>query len=276
MRQIFDIKVIGAIDQGTIINGCIAENYNGVPINGIIITPRCDIDNKKVSTVHYLPVVRISDWIAFDFWLLFSNRVRNEAINKLQAILQKYELSSSLIKLLSISELSKTLDGIIKKKDDLERFNRFLFDMNITSMDFRIIGREEMRRLIETYNKVSKGIFKELKENKIKQFYLLEDWNNQTEYHVVLLREIRKLTFSLAEKISYGVHLSELSSFELRGNDISPDHSINDFLSSLATLKSPHIEHLTQQFFWNFGRIGVENHPENLESTFHDTVIDLI
>ena len=98
MREVYNTNVIGSIEQGTIINSCVAENYSNISNFGIIITPRCDIDNNKVSTVHYLPVVRLDDWIANDFWLIFSIRAKNEVIGKIYSIFEKYKLSRSLIK----------------------------------------------------------------------------------------------------------------------------------------------------------------------------------
>ena len=54
------------IQQGVIINGCIAENYTQDTC-GLIITPRCDIGNGgKVSTIHYLPIVSLKEWILVD------------------------------------------------------------------------------------------------------------------------------------------------------------------------------------------------------------------
>lgn len=276
MREIYNTKVIGSIEQGTIVNGGVAENYYGVSVFGIIITPRCDIDNNKVSTVHYLPVVKLNDWITVDYWMIFSNRAKNEIAGKLSSILEKYKLSRTLIKAFSPAQLRETLCSQISKKDDLAKFNNYLSDLEIMSNKFHEIENEEVKRLVETYNKVSKGIFKELKENKIKEFYLLECWESISDYYVVLLREIRKLTFSIANKVSRGIYIHEISESEFRNNDIAQKPELDEFICSIAILKSPHIEHLIQQFFWNFGRIGVENHPEDLESQFHNKVSNLI
>lgn len=74
MRQIFEIKKnYSQIDQGSIITGCIAEDYPECEAWGCVITPRCDLAHKgKVSTIHYLPIINIDDW------------VRNEARNVLK------------------------------------------------------------------------------------------------------------------------------------------------------------------------------------------------
>lgn len=79
-----------------------------------------------------------------------------------------------------------------------------------------------------------------------------------------------------SSKVSRGLYLYEISENEFRNNDIAQKPNFDEFICSAATLKSPHIEHLIQQFFWNFGRIGVENHPDDLESQFHNKVTSLI
>ena len=276
MRKIYNTKIIGCFEQGTILNGCIAENYYKVPALGIIITPRCDIGNSKVSTIHYLPIVKLEDWIKIDFWVIFSTRTKNEILGKLYSILEKYNLSRNLVKLFRPGQLLDTLQQKINKTEDLDKFKGYLIDIDQLSKEFHQIDSKEVKRLIQCYHKVSKNIFKELKENKIKEFYLLESWETNFEYYVVSLREIRKLTFSLASKISHGIFFNQISESELSRNDISKHLTSDEFICSVATLKSPHIEHLMQQFFWNFGRIGVENHQENLESAFHEKAITLI
>jgi hypothetical protein len=276
VREIYNTKVIGSIEQGTIINSCVAENYCGYSTYGIIVTPRCDLDNNKVSTVHYLPVVRLDDWIKIDFWLIFANRAPNEVNNKLGAILDKYKLSRSLIKSFATNILREKLKEIINKKDDFEKFDKYLSDLETLNKPFNEISKPEIKQIVEDYNKVSKDIFKDLKDNKRKEFYLLENWDSNAEYYVVLLREIRKITFQLANKISHGIYEHQITASEWESNDISKNYNEENFIYSIATLRSPHIEHLIQQFFWNFGRIGVENHPSDIETQFHNRIANII
>lgn len=276
MREIYNTKIIGSIDQGTIINSCVAEGYIQFSIFGIVITPRCDLDNNKVSTVHYLPVVRLEDWIIIDFWILFCNRVRNEIYGKIYGILDKYDLSRSLIQSISYTKLREALKEKISKPDDYDKFIKLLSELELLSKKHQEIKNDQHKQLLELYHKVSKSIFKDLKENKIKEFYLLESWDIKDNYYIVLMREIRKLNFDLANKVSFGLHRHQITVNEFKTNDISNESNQDEFICSIATLKSPHIEHLIQQFFWNFGRIGVENHPNDLENQFHNKIINLI
>ena len=65
MRNIYDDHKNGwvRLQQGAIFSGAIAD---GLPerqdLYGIVITPRCDIANKKVSTIHYLPIIPFKLW----------------------------------------------------------------------------------------------------------------------------------------------------------------------------------------------------------------------
>lgn len=63
-RKIFTkIGLKHALTQGSIISGCISADYPDKEVYGLIITPRCDLSHGiKVSTVHYLPIVKIDDW----------------------------------------------------------------------------------------------------------------------------------------------------------------------------------------------------------------------
>ena len=59
-RQIFNKKTMyNQLTQGSIVNCCTAEEYEGREVWGCIITPRCDLArNMKVPTIHYLSIVK--------------------------------------------------------------------------------------------------------------------------------------------------------------------------------------------------------------------------
>ena len=270
MREVYSTKVIGELEQGTIINNCIAENYKGLEIFGIIITPRCDIGNAKVSTIHYLPIIKFDDWIKIDYWDIFSHRAKTEAINKIGSILDKYKISRTILHLLNYTDTEQLLQKIIKKPDDYTKVKKYLTHLQNLSLPFPNLSNIIVKELLDEYHKVSKEIFKDLKENKRKEFYLIESWDDAKKYYIVLLREIRKITFDLAEKLSYGIYEYEIPEGELLKNDIARSSKKDNFTYTIATLKSPHIEHLIQQFFLNFGRIGVQNHPSDLEYLFFE------
>lgn len=273
MRQIYNTKIIGEIEQGTIINSCLSIDYMNCSVFGIIITPRCDIENNKVPSIHYLPVVSLENWIKGDFWNLFSNVVKNNLISKIMSILQQYNLSKTLFDSISYSELRKVLKDKFKPVD-FTKFDKILSDIEVLNSSIDKIANSAKKQLIEEHKNVSKTIFKELKEHKRKEFYLLENWNeNQVDkYYVVLMREIRRISFELSKKISFGLYAKQISESEWNTNDLFRSNNPDNFIYSLATLKSPHLEHMIQHFFMNFGRIGVENHAPDLETMFHEKI----
>ena len=64
IRSIYiESPLIGKMTQGSIINGCISEDFPNEEVYGFIITPRCDLEHQgKVNTVHYIPAVPFELW----------------------------------------------------------------------------------------------------------------------------------------------------------------------------------------------------------------------
>ena len=55
------------ITQGSIINNCLADCYPEAHVDGIIITPRCDLaHDAKVNFIHYLPIISFKEWLLND------------------------------------------------------------------------------------------------------------------------------------------------------------------------------------------------------------------
>lgn len=268
-RAIYTNKTIGILEQGSIINGCVAREYkNDCIVHGIIITPRCDLTNAKVNSVHYLPVVKLSDWIYKDFWSLFSKRLKKDLLAKLSNYLSKYNLSNHILTGFTDDVLLTKIKEIFSARDYTE-FEKIFQKIKYTNLPSAQINRNEIDKLVKDNNRLSISIFKELKENKLKEYYLLENWESQSEYHVVLMREIERLDYSLALEISKGAFFSDLSDIQkMHNNLVGPPE---DFLFSAAILNSPFIEHLIQHFFLNFGRIGIQDHPYDLENMLFST-----
>lgn len=270
MRQIYNNRRISILEQGSIINHCFARNYVDKETFGIIITPRCDITNSKVSTIHYLPIINIHDWIDNDFWNIFSTRAIGELKGKLKNILDKYNLSFSIIEMFQKEELFSVLEDKINKSNDFNDFKKHLNNIHTLKLSRNKITSQDRISLIEAMPKISISIFKELRENRFKEFYLLERWDNCKEYVVVLLREIGSIDWIIANQISKGIWYNQLNNEQRKVNSFS-NLNEDSFLQTLATLKSPFIEHLIQHFFLNFGRIGIEDHT-NLENEFHKII----
>ena len=113
-----------------------------------------------------------------------------------------------------------------------------------------------------------KAIVKEIKEFKRRNYYFIEPWENenlgQNKMYVILLREVRILSRKLCDEIAIGVDLKykALSVFD----ELLIQSGGDSFAYIQATLRSPYMEHLTQTFFHNFGRIGINDYDDDLET----------
>lgn len=272
MRNIYNNRIINTLEQGSIINYCFARNYPNSETFGIIITPRCDITNHKVSTVHYLPIVGLTDWIYNDFWLIFSARALGELKGKIKNLLEKYKLSYSIVEMFSIDALCNILNDKINKKNDFDDFKKILSKIQICKLPSEKLNIKTKKEMIREMPKISLAIFKELRDNRFKEFYLLEKWNSDKDYAVVLMREIGSIKWELAHHFSRGIYGKSLAE-DLKDLNSVAKIEEDSFLQTQATLKSPFIEHLIQHFFLNFGRIGIEDH-ECVENDFHNSIIN--
>ena len=273
MRNIFNSRIIGQIEQGSIINFCRAGAYEGKEVYGIIITPRCDLCHSKVTTIHYLPVISLNDWICVDFWNIFSQRAIAEIKQKIKNLMEKNNLSYNLFEMFSIDILETKIEKLITKKNDFKeiftlanKYNLLISEKNADFSHFK-------KQMIKEYPKISQSIFKELRENRFKEFYLMESWEEESNYKIILSREIGALSLEFAQKIAKGIHGSTIQQADLKFSSIDNINS-ESFICTLATLKSPFIEHLIQHFFLNFGRIGIEDHRKTLESELFNLAIN--
>lgn len=261
MRDIYSrTNTINDFQQGVILNNCIAEDYIEKEVFGIIITPRCDIENSKVNTVHYLPIVKLEDWISVDFQKILKGQIQKDIISKLMNFLNSNSHSTSILNLFKTATLLKHADNLFSKQKDRDKFVDLLNDLDNLEKDN--LTKEISRKYI---NSIGKNILKELKENRRKEFYLIESWDNNESLCIVLLREIKRVTINLAEKYSTGFFEESLTDFDFNKNDICKMHDPENFFCTIAKMHSPYIEHLIQSFFHNFGRIGINDLDDNAD-----------
>lgn len=259
MRSIYRKKIIDKIEQGNIINFCYSEKYKDKDVFGIIITPRCDIENSKVPTLHYLPIVNFADWLIVDLWEILRGRLQKEINGTLANILNSLKLSPSILQFISSAAILDMVDNNtiypIKKVEQLKEL--FLLKEKVESQS---LDNETKISIIKHKSKLTKNILTELRDNKLKEFYLLEDWDiNNHDYKIILTREIGSISLDICKKIAKGCWGGDIKKDDITNNSFG---KVNDesFLEAYATLNSPIVEHLVQHFFLNFGRIGIEDH----------------
>lgn len=247
------------IQQGVIINGCIAENYTCETF-GLIITPRCDIGNGgKVATIHYLPIVPLKEWILVD--------CLQNCIKKLKKSLSKSlegkGISSTILEhLIDIEDFKKIVAEIPNNQSLITKYNEFTEIINNKRYDC-----QDLQNLL-------KQECGELYDSKHNRCLLLKDWNNSDEYYVVLLRDVKRISFDLVSRFPNGFQNKNLDPDLYLSNDIYRSDYIYYF-KTLALISSPYIEYIIQQFSYNFCRIGVD-HPIDKEIIKTKYKLDMI
>ena len=234
------------IQQGVIINGCIAENYD-FDTYGLIITPRCDIGNGgKVSTIHYLPIVPLEKWIIVD---CLQNSIRKFR-NKLSKKLEKNEISSTLLEyLVNIDDFKTIVKEKPNKQNLIEEYSSFykiIIDKNY-----------DCKELLNYCN----NEYSDLYSFRHNRFYLIKNWNNPNKYNVILLRDIKRISLDLISQFPNGCQNKNFDEKVYLLNDIYKSDSVYYF-KTITQISSPYIEYVIQQFSHNFCRIGVD-HPIN-------------
>ena len=268
MRRIFDKPKIGELQQGDIINCCIAEAYHGCNVFGIVITPRCDL----VESVHYLPVVAIDDWVYRDFWIVFSKALAAKILGDLRNILAECKLSVSVLETISYPILASNFKNKMKQMQ-YSKFCTLLDHHQALEMQGSIISDSQKHQIISLYKKDVKNLIKEIRENRRKEFYILESWNGDGNHYIVLLREVRRIKFEVAFRIKDGFFECNMPEEEYKQSDLLRTNDPLNLVCSQSTLRSPFIEHLLQCFFANFGRIGVDDYPIKLEEEYVEQLI---
>lgn len=111
-RDIYSEPIIGKITQGTIFNGAKSRRYPGcLSVYGIVISPRCDIEQKKVPLYYYLPAIKMEDWMKVDFPPLYISALEKDVKGGLKSTLKDCSESESILEKFSSADVER----IIKK-----------------------------------------------------------------------------------------------------------------------------------------------------------------
>lgn len=251
MRQFYkNYRMARTITQGSIINNCLADNYHEkLDIYGLIITPRCDLAHDgKVNTIHYLPVVNFEDWLCCDGEeYLFSKWITNIK-DKFSQMCSKYEIPPDLQELSLYEKISNELITDKSKRDAFLEKADSLFNSSTRHRAFANYVHK---------TDTQKSLLRNLIGDDLPAYYLIEDWDEARAIpKIVLLRELKRISYETGKKISVGMNASEMK----RSYDELKYTSINSGLYQIcAEVNSPYIEHIMQRFSHNFCRIGVED-----------------
>lgn len=247
MRSIFE-QEISEVQQGCIFNGAIVEGFGDSRAFGLIITPRCEIAQCKVPTVHYLPIVRVEDWKRHILTSISQEECLEKSRKELSPLLVKYNIPAHIVEKdykLSDEDLEKCI------KDQRAR-NAVIGKIK---NHWNLQDREYCYSTLSNWSKYHNRIT-ELVDGKIERYLLLEDWKGSRDYFIICLTEIYHLMFKDAQKLKDGVKVRDID-FEC--NDFYHSDDPFESYSIQAQLSSPYIEYVTQRLSNAFFRIGIED-----------------
>ena len=254
MRSVYlNKKNYLSLEQGAIISGCVATGYKNCDVYGCVITARCDLAHSgKVSVVHYLPVVSFSDWFrVYARQILFNQwEIRNR--NNINRLFKEGKKGDDVLDLnLSSKELVILAESIANKK------NR---DNALQCLHEFFDNREESFTRFLNEEKTFKDFFIPLIKGDKHEFYYIEDWvNSEAAGRIILLKDIKSISYDLAIKLPGGIEEAETEKYLLMENSLATTDDNSGFYMVENQVSSPFIEHILQAFSYGFNRIGVDD-----------------
>lgn len=261
MRKVYEEHQRGwvRLQQGAVFAGAIADGVEGnQELLGLVITPRCDIANKKVSTIHYLPMLPFSVWKYQILSRIYQDVETDKLTKKMVAFCSKNGITTSLIDIkygFSESDIEESIKHVAGYKDLLNFYRECR----------KIEDIEYCKSKVKDWAK-GKDKIKDLIENKQAHYYLIEDWRENGKYLVIMLRDVKRLSFAFAERMEKGVNERILCDEDFHKNDVFRSEDSTMVYKFQQVVASPFLEHIMEAFSKNFCRIGIDR--------IDDTVLD--
>lgn len=266
-RDLFEEPVIGQITQGTIFNGAKSRFYPNNPnVLGIVISPRCDIEQRKSPLYYYLPAVKMEDWLHGDFPSIYIPRLEEDVKKVLKQQLIKDGESETILDKFKPEFVEQRLrkHSPQLKKNVKERLDVW------KALEAYLGGGSLESVMNKDCSNIQKSIFDELIANRNPNFYFLEHKNDQG--YVLRMREISRLTPDMLFRLGKGIE-GQLSEIELGENDLR-QVDVNELFMPLYVVKSPFVEHIMQHFLQQFNRIGIEDVHKDFSNHFIKLIKD--
>ena len=249
------------ITQGSIINNCLADCYPEAHVDGIIITPRCDLaHDAKVNFIHYLPIISFKEWLLNDGKEYLFAKWFEKKKNNFEKQCKLFRIPSSIPNKDNYEKMAK---AIITDKNSYSSFmdsvNAY-FDANIESPTFLSHLKNK---------KVKELVIDNLAKDALPAYYLAEDWEkNGHSFKIILLRELKRISFKTAMFLSKGMKVDQVDFCVDDLQEAKGEYYIQ------AQVASPFIEHIMQRFSYNFCRVGVKDRDKSRVVEILTKVID--
>lgn len=256
-RDIFHDGEIKRFQQGSLFYGAIVDNLD-YAVWGVIITPRCDIEQNKVSTVNYLPIIKFADWKNLHLISIYQAEELTKRKANLKQIFESQNIPQNLLNVkyrLSVDDLSKIFATTNIPKNFIPELQLY-WDLH----DIKFC-KDRLNQWKNYNNRIS-----ELISGRMERYLLLEHWDEQkTDFFVILLTEVKHLQIRTAQSLLSGVRPNMI---DVEKDDLFYDNKrVRDTYRIVANLSSPYIEYICQKFSNAFFRIGIQDWPHKDLST---------
>ena len=266
-KLIVEAPQLGQLTQGTIFTCASAARYPENRVYGLTITARCDIANEKYPVLNYLPIVLLDDWMHCDGAEIAHSQMESQKKGEFRRALKEKDVAESILLSVDYDVVAQSFfrDPATTAKDQklAERVEGLAEDL-IGLRLFSISRKGDTDWLHNKFPQAFSKIASDLIRHKVNGYYFLEniDPNGLRDGYVILLREVGSLSPEEARLLPSGLHKEELP-YPI-GEFTSFSFHADEFAMPIGQVRSPAIERILQTFSIMFGRIGVEDPPEEL------------
>jgi hypothetical protein len=250
------------LQQGSIFNCVQVDGYDDCECWGIVLNARCDLAHDKAGVVSFLPIVKFSDWCTRSLVQLAARRARNDLHTSLiNHLISRPGVSKHIIDTFPWKEIiekefkSSDQKPLLLKLQHFETLESAIalsgafcsFASSVTS-----IAKKQCEKVIQ-----------ELIQQQLADCYFLNEvdvYCRSQHGYVVLLRHIHTLPVNAVKLLCVGLSSEQLSTQPSLSGRLTFSHQPLCMITGV--LRSPDIEHLTQQFASLFTRIGLEDQPQ--------------
>ena len=252
-RDMVDRKCSIEISQGSIFNSAFCEDYINEEVLGVIITARCDIENKnKVPSYIYISAIPYKHWKNNDLVTLLKKRHLTEKRNLFLEEISKFKLSEFHIETYGEEKTINLIRKLSNGKGNITRIEKRYLDFTTLK------NASKHSDISEIYKKEIEKTIKDISESKEANYFLIDNVDGYGSV-IVNLRDIYKLNKKVAEEIIGGIEIKTIKNKNYNDYSAINTRHTDTLVSLVGTIRSPYIELLMQRFSNNFIRIGVEN-----------------
>jgi hypothetical protein len=257
----------GPFTQGDIWTSMPLPYGHVMHIQGLIITPKCDLAHDKSAVLNYLPLLPVEDYMEYYGWNILLKRARHQLTDALHRLAQPLHIVEWLIIGIPAKQILSLLKDGAAPQDGYERTNS---QKHLNLFISKLNEIEKIDTLLASDRIESVGAREFVPEKDVKRFKQDIVKNVLPDTHflppcppiiadpsVALLRQPNSCSVAYLVAASRSLTLrdwnhirKEKSSFEYM-NPKKPER--------IMRLKSPHMESLMGRFLALFGRFGVQD-----------------